>query len=229
MVVENNNELTQFLQIKPEYVQIDKIPDEPPSLNDLDVETIHLDNGELYKVYTFYDKDVSSGANIPVLKYLDHFPLTKELRQSSVFKFPKESELRGLVLPGETLNRKYTPTFYSENQQILYTQLDPTIDFSNCRISTRLELKDLYISGWVYVGRKLDGMTSIPFNENLWLIRDPDTGALARFDVTEDHKTYILPYTNMKGKVKEDGTLVTHETINEVLNTIGKLDCGEWW
>lgn len=229
MVVENNNELTQFLQIKPEYVQIDKIPDTPPSLNDLDVEIIHLDNDKSYKVYTYYDSDVSSGTTFPVLKYLDHFPLTKELRQSSIFKFPEESELRGLVLPGETLDRSYTPVFYSEGHEILYTQLEPTIDFSNCRVSTRLDLEDLSISGWVYVGRKLDKMTAIPFDENLWLIRDPETGALARFDVTEDHKTYILPSTVMKGKVKSDGTLVTHETINDVLNTIGKLDCGEWW
>lgn len=227
-MIENNNGLIDFVQIRPEYVHIDLIPDSAPELNTLSKETKLNPDGTVYNVYTYYSKNISDGKNVPILQYVENLQLIKEIRQSGVWKFPTEEDLRKIIFPGETLDRSYCPKFYSDSIEISYAQIEPTWDLSNCRLSSNADLDNLYTSCWMYVGRNLTESQTLPFNENLWLLKDPNTGNMIRFDVTE-HKVYILPKTNMEGNVKIDSTIVTHETINTVLNAIGDLDCGEWW
>lgn len=227
-MVENNNGLIDFVQVRPEYIQVDPIPETAPELNTLTKETKLNAGGTAYNVYTYYSKKVSDGSNNPVLRYVENLQLTKEIRQSPVFHFPTEEDLRRVVFPGETVDRSYCPKFYSDNIEVPYVRVEPTWDLANCRMTSSVNFDTLYISCWLYVGRDLSKIEALPFEDTLWLLKDPVTGNLSRFDVTEQ-KAYILPKTNMAGSVQKDATLVTHETINDVLNTIGGIDCGEWW
>ena len=141
--------------------------------------------------------------------------------------------MRRVIFPGTTTTRGYAPTFKTKvgdkYSDIPYTFLNPEWDLENCRIKVDADIDVIYFSGWFYVGGTLADMYTPPFDDRIWLLQNGD-GVKAKFHITNNtNKSYNLPKTDMEGFVEKDATLVTHETINTVLNTIGELDGGRYW
>lgn len=231
-MVENNNSQMDYKQIWPDYVYSDRIPDTAPDYHLLPYTEKLNKDGSKYLVFDCQIGEASNDSNRPFLVYVQKLKLIKEFRQKNIFKFDTEDFdeefLRRVIFPGQTTDRSYAPEFYSNGEQIEYMNLDPKWDLENCRIYTDLDLDELYISCWIYVGSTLADLYMPPFSDKIWLVRDEETGNKAKFKVSEQ-KSYNLPRTDMEGFVEKDSTLVTHETINAVLNTIGELDGGRYW
>ena len=235
-IVENNNKLTGFKQIWPEFIFTDKIPDEAPRLTSA-TKTEQFENKDrsVYTVYTFNIDNVQISGNHEYLVYLSNFQLEKEFRQgkSWILKFlNNEESLRNVILPGRTLDRSYTPEFTNGQYQIPYTSINPVFDFENCRIHVGLDFEKLFFNGWIYIGKNLEsllrnGNALPPFSDAIWLLKDFQTNKKARFDVTEQ-KAYILPGSSYDGEEKSD-TIITTTIMNDALNKHAVLDEGVYW
>ena len=236
-MVENNNNETGFMQIWPDYIYSDKIKAEPPAYKDFPKTVGSNPDGTSYIKYDVSIGDDSDDSTRPYLIYVEDYQLTKEFRQSNkILKFDGEFDeeyLRRVIFPGTTTTRGYAPTFRTKvgdkYSDIPYTFLNPEWDLENCRIKVDADIEVIYFSGWFYVGGTLADMYTPPFDDRIWLLQNED-GVKAKFHITNDtNKSYNLPKTDMEGFVEKDSTLVTHETINTVLNTIGELDGGRYW
>ena len=155
-IVENNNSIVNFIQVWPETIYTEVIPENPPALAEAIHTTGSNKDGTPYNLYTF--KKVTANKNYPYLIYVSHFQLTKEFRQKNIWKIEianDEESIRRIIFPGKTTTRKYAPTFSSEGQEIPYTNLNPRFDLRDCRINVEMDLDELYFSGWLYVGESL--------------------------------------------------------------------------
>ena len=227
-MVENNNALTKFQQIWPQYVFLEEVPDTPPTLADAGKTTTGKNpDGSAYIKYEFYLGSSDKSDARPTLTYYENLQLKKEFRQSHYFIFPNEEDIRKVILPNIHSNRNYTPRIYCEAGEIAQTQVQPVMDYETCRLSLKgLEVETVKLDCWLYTGHTLDELGVPPFSDTIWLIQN-SKGERASFSVSEQ-KSYILPPTVLT-QVEKDGTLVTHETINTVINNIGEIDGGECW
>lgn len=231
-VVENNNSFTSYNQIWSHYIFTDIIPSIPPLTSNADSKAIlqNIDKTD-YTQYIFHKK--TDNEEYSYLIYLSNFQLIKEFRQGKSWKFEynkDEETLRNIILPGTTSGRLYNPTFSNGEYEIPFTSLNPEFDLSNCRINVGLDFDKIYISCWLYVGKRLNNFLKdssiLPFNSSKWLLKD-NKGNKIKFDIT-DERSYILPGDNLT-KGESGNTIITTNILNESINTLGKLDEGEWW
>ena len=235
--VENNNNQTAFKQVFPSYIFTDEIPEEPLALEKATVDEFRENpNGTKYRICFFNKKNISSEENYSFLVYLDNFQLTKEFRQGRSWKFEfteNEEMIRRIIFPGQTTSRSYMPLFYKDDlaTPLAFTSIDPVFDLQDCRINVALDAETLYISCWVYIGKNLGDLLNNylkpPFNSKYWLLQDPENQNLARFELTEKNKIYILPPDKLE-KLPENDMLISLRTFNFVANEIGVLDEGEF-
>lgn len=234
-VLENNNEFTQFKQVLPEYIFSDIIPAEPPLSESARVSDFGRNKDDTQYRYSIFSTE-NPNQNWDYLIHLENFQLTKEFRQGKFWKLEFEGEeenLRRIILPGQNTTRTYTPKFYKKGSAtpLPFTSIDPVFDLGNCRIQVGLDLDSLYIDCWLYVGKNLREILDNnlpPFNSKIWLLQDPDTKVLNRFELTQDKKVFVLPPDNLT-ELPEDDLIVTTKTLNWILNQIGCLDEGEYW
>lgn len=234
-VVENNNSFVDFSQVWSDFVFVDPIPDEAPSVKDCKYQ-IAKENPDK-SIYTeSYFQIVTDNKEYDYLIYVSNFQLTKEFRQAKVWKFEwnkDEESIRRLILPGTTASRSYVPKFTNGEIEIPYTSVDPNFDFENCRITTGLNFDKLYFTGWLYVGKTiksvLDDELKLPFNNKYWLLKDLQTGKKVRFEIRKEN-VYILPGDSFEDDMKvDDNVIVTTNILNQVSNLFLSLDQGEYW
>lgn len=227
-MVENNNALTKFQQIWPQYVFLEEVPNTPPSLDTAGKVTVGTNpDGTPYRKFEFFLGSTDKTDPKPTLTFYEHIQLSKEFRQSKYFIFPNEEDIRRVILPNLNSNRDYTPKIFCETgEEIAQTQVVPKMDYESCRLSINVEVESLKLDCWLYTGHTLDELGVPPFSDTIWLIQN-SKGERASFTVSEQ-KSYILPPTVLT-IVNKDSTLVTHETISTVINNIGEIDGGEYW
>lgn len=235
-VVENNNSFVDFSQVWSDFVFTDPIPDEAPSIKDCKYQ-ITKENPDKSTYTESYFQIVTDNKEYDYLLYVSNFQLTKEFRQSKVWKFEwnkDEESIRRLILPGTTASRSYVPKFTNGEIEIPYTSVDPNFDFENCRITTGLNFDKLYFTGWLYVGKTiksvLDDELKLPFNSKYWLLKDLQTGKKVRFEI-EKENVYVLPGDEFdeENRGVSDNVIVTTNILNQVANLFVHLDCGEYW
>lgn len=226
-MIENNNRETNFIQVWPDYVYTDVIPEVVPvpvtkALPCLDPE------GNRYNAYRVAKRDYIDDSDKYYLTKVVGLKLIKEFRQGSIYRFADEELLRRIILPGTTTYREYQPVFTVDGVDVPYTVLNPIYDFSNCRITLQTTSDEVYITCWLYTGSTLADAYKPPFNDSHWLIKN-EHGVKAKFEVQSDVDTsYVLPSADPLD-VQEDTTLITTQIVNKVLNTIGVIDGGEYW
>lgn len=235
LISENNNSTTDFKQIWSNYIFVDNIPEIAPNYKNYNFSQFVNKNGTNYLVYDIQFLDESKNEKRSILNYVENYQLTKEFRQKNVFKFDKDFDeeiIRNIIIPGTTKDRSYTPIFYTtldnEKQEIPYLNLNPIWDLKNCRLSTELDLDTLYFSGWIYKGIKLNEFSNLPFSDQLFLLKNKNNIRTGINVTAKEDKFYKLPDSTLD-TVDSDSTIVTHETINQVLNNIGNLDGGRYW
>lgn len=234
-VVENNNSFVDFSQVWSDFVFTDPIPDEAPNVKDCKYQ-ITKENPDKSTYTESYFQIVTDNKEYDYLLFVSNFQLTKEFRQSKVWKFEwnkDEESIRRLILPGTTASRSYVPKFTNGEIEIPYTSVDPNFDFENCRITTGLNFDKLYFTGWLYVGKTiksvLDDELKLPFNSKYWLLKDLQTGKKVRFEIKKEN-VYILPGDSFEDDMKvDDNVIVTTNILNQVSNLFLSLDEGEYW
>lgn len=235
LISENNNSTTDFKQIWSNYIFVDDIPEIAPNYKDYPFSQHFNKNSTNYLVYDIQFLDESKNEKRSILNYIENYQLVKEFRQKNVFKFDNdfdEEVIRNIIIPGTTKDRSYTPVFYTivsgEKKEIPYLNLNPIWDLKNCRLTTVLELDNLYFSGWIYKGLKLNEFSNLPFNDELYILKNKNNIKASLRVTAKEDKFYNLPDSKLD-IVNSDSTIVTHETINQVLNNIGDLDGGRYW
>lgn len=227
-MIENNNKETNFIQVWPDYVYTDVISEELPELGEPELH--QNSDGSHYTIQKAKKKDLSTNEEREYLMHISNFLLTKEFRQKNLFKFDNEELLRRIILPGQTSYRNYTPSFNVDGTHAEYSAIDPQYDFENCRIKLNTKGDKVYINCWIYIGETLLEAFKPPFSDSLYLLINLDSNAKGRIKLlNEEDKDYFLPKSDMTGLVEKNATIVTHETLNTVINEIGVVDGGRWW
>ena len=228
-MIENNNRETNFIQVWPDYVYTEVVPEQCPELLSK-AETFNNRDGTIYTIHKVSKVNDANNDSKDFLMKVSNLLLVREFRQGNIYKFEDEEMIRRIILPGQTTYRDYQPIFRIDNTNVEYTVLDPNYDLSNCRIKLNTDAEKVYIDCWFYIGETLADIFKPPFSDDTYILINLDTNAKVKLKLLETvNKEYFLPKTDMKGEVKEDATFVTQETINTVLNEIGKIDGGVYW
>lgn len=235
-VVENNNSFVDFSQVWSDFVFTDPIPDEAPAIKECRNQITKENLDKTTYTESYFQIETDNGVH-DYLIFVSNFLLTKEFRQSKVWKFEwnrDEESIRRLILPGTTASRSYVPKFTDGETEIPYTSVDPTFDFENCRITTGLNFDKLYFTGWIYVGNTVKSVFNnelkLPFNNKYWLLKDLQTGKKVRFEI-EKENVYVLPGDEFDEETRDvnDNVIVTTNILNQVANLFVHLDEGEYW
>lgn len=227
-MIENNNRETNFIQVWPDYVYTESVPEELPILDEPEV--LQNTDGTTYTIQKAKKDDLSDGSTKYFLMKVTNLLLVKEFRQKNIYRFEDEELLRRIILPGQTTYRGYTPTFEVDGTPIEYSVIDPKYNFETCQIELNTKADKVYITCWIYIGATLADSYKPPFPDDIYLLINNESQAKAKIRLLElADKEYYLPKANMEGQVQKDGTLVTHETINTVINEIGEIDGGRYW
>lgn len=235
-IVENNNNLSEFTQSWADYVFLDSIPKEPPSLEEGKEKEGKNPDSTLYKSWIF-EKTVHE-ETYDYLMYVENLQLIKEFRQGRTWKLELEGNeyiMRNIILPTSKpdFSSKYLPSFSFKGFELDYSSLDPKFNLTTCRIDIELDIESLYFSGWFYIGKNLQKVYEEefpPFDDNLCILQNKQSGNLVSFHVNKNAR-YELPGDILNENQNNDksDTLITTNVINQALNTFGDLDEGEYW
>lgn len=234
-VVENSSNFTEYNQIWAEYIFTDTIPRIAPSLTEaVSIEEKNNNKNSIYTVRSFQRSDYE-GDRIYML-HVSNLKLKKPYRQCNYWEFDIGSGpdvIRNVILPTAIvgISPSYTPTFTNGEASVIpYTYLDPFFNLQDCRLETKVDVDELYFTGWIYVGRNLQVLLDNhlpPFNDTLWILRDTKTGNKAGFDVSAEIM-YKLP-SDTFSDTEDSHTIVTTNILNQVISQHGRLDEGSLW